>query len=136
MQKRNLHNLSNYKLATFDMGELIPIGIQEVCPADTFQHKTSVVLRGLPQLAPLMHQVKVKVTHWFVPHRIVWDDFNDFITGGDDGLNASTFPTIDFSGSPVSKGDLADYLGLPVGFNLSCSALPFRAYALIYLNGS
>lgn len=132
MKKRSLHNLSCTELTTFDPGEFIPIGLTEVCPGDSIQHSTQSVIRALPLLAPLMHEVEIIITHSFIPHRLIWDDWEDFITGGDDGLNASTLPTIDFSGSPVAKGDLANYLGLPVGFNSTASALPFRAYSLFW----
>jgi hypothetical protein len=132
MTRRHKHNLSATEVNTFDPGEFIPIGLNEIVPGDSIQHKTSAVIRCLPLLAPIMHEVEVLITHSYVPYRLIWEDWEDFITGGDDGLNASTFPTIDFSGSPVAKGDLAHYLGLPVGFNTTASALPFRAYALFW----
>ena len=129
MIRRNKHSLSNLETCTFDPGEFVPIGLTEILPGDSIQHKTDSVIRALPILAPLMHEVEIIITHSYVPYRLVWDDWEDFITGGDDGLNASTLPTIDFSGAAVAKGDLAHYLGLPVGFNSTASALPFRAYA-------
>lgn len=132
MKNRNKFNLSSVELTTFDPGEFIPINLVEIAPGDSIQQKTEGVIRALPMLAPVMHEVEILITHAFIPHRLVWEDFEDFITGGDDGLNASTLPTIDFSGSPVAKGDLANYLGLPVGFNSTASALPFRAYSLFW----
>ena len=129
MLQRSKHNLSNLQVGTFSMGNLVPIGCQELVPGDSIQQATDSVIRTLPLLAPPMHEVEIIITHTFTPHRIIWDDFEDFITGGDDGLNASVFPTIDFSGSPITKTDLGHYLGLPVGFAGSVSALPFRAYA-------
>jgi hypothetical protein len=131
-KKRYKHNLSKTELTTFDPGEFIPIGCMEIAPGDSIQGKTDAVIRALPMLAPLMHEVEVIITHSFVPFRLIWEDFEDFITGGDDGLNASVLPTIDFSGSAVAKGDLANYLGLPVGFDSTASALPFRAYSMFY----
>ena len=129
MIKRSKHNLSNLQVGTFGMGKLVPIGLQEIIPGDSLQHKTDSIIRTLPLLAPPMHEVEIIITHSFTPLRIIWEDFEDFITGGDDGLNSSVLPIIDFSSSPVQKTDLAHYLGLPVGFNLTASALPFRAYA-------
>jgi len=126
MLQRSKHNLSNLQVGTFSMGNLVPIGCQELVPGDSLQHATDSVIRTLPLLAPPMHEVEIIITHTFTPTRLVWDDFEDFITGGDDGLNASVLPTIDFSGSPITKTDLGHYLGLPVGFNLSVSAIPFR----------
>jgi len=138
--KRNKFSLSNYKLLSCDMGELVPIGLTEVLPGDTIQQATSALVRVSPLLAPVMHPVHVRIHHWFVPHRLVWDEWEDFITGGPDGMDDSAFPTIDLSwsaGSPPTGsgvvGGLADYLGCPTGINgLQVSALPFRAYDLIY----
>ena len=132
MKKRSLHNLSYMENTTFDPGEFIPVGLTEIVPGDSIQHKTSAVIRALPLLAPVLHEVEILITHAFMPYRLLWEDFEDFITGGDDGLNASVLPTIDFSGAAVAKGDLAHYLGLPVGFNSTASALPFRAYSMFY----
>lgn len=132
--KRSKFSLSNYKLFTADMGELVPCGIFEVLPGDTVQQATTALIRCSPLVAPPMHPVHVRVHHWYVPHRLVWEDFEDFITGGPDGLDASVFPTIAMpGGGGASVGSLADYLGVPTGINsLAVSALPFRAYAAIF----
>lgn len=131
--KRSKHSLSNFKLLSCDMGELVPCGITEVLPGDTIQQATSALVRASPLMAPVMHPVHVRIHHWYVPHRLVWDSWEDFITGGPDGNDASEFPTIDMGGSGAAVGSLADYLGVPTGVaNLDVSALPFRAYAMIY----
>jgi len=132
--KRGKFSLSNYKLLSADMGELIPCGIWEVLPGDTVQAATSALLRASPLLAPVMHPVDVRIHHWFVPHRLVWEDWENFITGGPDGLDASVFPTITIGGgSGAAIGSLADYLGVPTGVNnIEVSALPFRGYAMIW----
>lgn len=135
--KRSKHSLSHYNLLSCNMGSLVPVGLTEVLPGDTMQHASSVLTRVSPLLAPIMHPVHVRLHHWFVPHRLVWDDWEEFITGGPDGDNSSTFPTITLSttGTPASAdiGNLADYLGCPPEINgLEVSALPFRAYAMIF----
>lgn len=127
--KRSKFSLSHYKLLSCDMGELVPCGLTEVLPGDSMQQATSLLVRVSPMVAPVMHPVHVKVHHWFVPHRLVWQDFEPFITGGPDGLNASVFPTITLN---PAVGSLADYLGVPTGASLAVSALPFRGYALIW----
>lgn len=130
--KRSKFSLSNYKLASMNMGNLVPVGMFEVLPGDTVQQATSALIRCAPLLTPVMHPVHVRIHHWFVPHRIVWDDWEDFITGGPDGMDDSVFPTVTFA-SGVSLGSLGDYLGLPTSVNgITVSALPFRAYALIW----
>lgn len=131
--KRAKHSLSHYNLATFDMGQLVPVGLVEVLPGDTFRHAASAFVRVAPLATPVMHPVSVRLHHWFVPHRLVWSDFTDFITGGPDGNNASVFPTITIGGGGAAVGSLADYLGVPTGVNnIEVSALPFRAYQLIF----
>lgn len=129
--KRSNHNLGHTQLLTCDMGQLVPIGLTEVLPGDTIQHATSLLIRCSPLATPPMHPVRIAVHHWFVPNRILWDDWEDFITGGPDGDDASVFPTISFINP--TQGTLADYLGISPGtFTRSVSALPFRAYAKIY----
>lgn len=133
--KRSKHSLSKYSILTGNMGELIPLGKPlEVLPGDTIQHATSLLVRMSPLLSPVMHPLHVRVHHWFVPHRLVWTDWENFITGGPDGLNASVFPTITpNTGSGYAVGSLADYLGVPTGVDdKPHSALPFRGYALIW----
>lgn len=129
--KRSKFSLSHYKLLTCDMGELVPIGLTEVLPGDSIQQATSLLVRVSPLLAPVMHPVHVRVHHWFVPHRLVWNEWEDFITGGPDGMNASQAPF--FPSFAFPEGSLADYLGIPPGVaGPNISALPFRGYNLIY----
>lgn len=127
--KRAKHSLSHYKLATFDMGELIPVSRVEVLPGDSIQQATACLLRVSPLLAPVMHPVQVRIHHWFVPYRIIWPEWEDFITGGKDGLgNGAVYPEIS-TGAGILKGSLLDYMGVPPGApNLDISALPVYAY--------
>ena len=115
--KRHKHSLSNYKLLTCDMGQLIPCGLVEVLPGDTIQQATSALVRVSPLLAPVMHPVVVRIHHWFVPHRLSWgndQEWEDFITGGNDGEGqGTTFPTINPGVGGFSAGSIADYLGVP-----------------------
>lgn len=133
MTIRNKFSLSHHKLLTCNMGELIPCGLLEVLPGDSFQMATSALVRCSPLLTPVMHPVDVRIHHWFVPHRLVWTDWENFITGGPDGNNASVAPTISTGGGGVSVGSLADYQGVPTGVaSKSYSALPTRGYQLIW----
>ena len=127
--KRSKFSLSHYRLTTLDMGQLVPIGITEALPGDSIQHAITALVRCSPLATPVMHPVTVRTHHWFVPHRLVWSDWEDFITGGADGDNASVLPTITVN---PSEKTLADYLGCPVGTSAAYSALPFRAYSLIW----
>lgn len=132
--KRNKFSLSNYKLLTADMGNLVPINLTEVLPGDSIQQATSALIRMSPLLAPVMHPVEVRIHHWFVPTRLIWDDFEKFITGGPDNDDATVPPYVELQNA---KSTLADYLGVPVpdvdpNTIMTVSALPFRAYHTIW----
>lgn len=134
--KRNKFNLSHTQLLTCRMGQLVPVGLTEVLPGDSFQHAASAFIRAAPLATPPMHPVRISLRHFFVPSRLLWEDFEDFITGGPDGMDASVFPTIPV---PMIYGELGDYLGVPANTEgggepgiLNVNALPFRAYQLIF----
>lgn len=127
--KRGKFSLSHYKLFTCDMGELIPCGMYEVLPGDSIQHSTSALIRCSPLLTPVMHPVDVRIHHWFVPYRLIWANWEDFITGGPSGTSLPSFPVVNIN---PGAGSLADYFGLPIGVTMDQSALPFRAYSLIW----
>lgn len=137
--KRNVFDLSHEHKLTCDMGKLIPIMCEEVIPGDTFKVKTDIVIRLAPLLAPVMHRVDVFTHFFYVPTRLVFDKWDDFITGGEKGQyvgeDADTIvpPYITAPEDGFVLGSLADYLGLPVGVpGIKVSAMPFRAYDLIY----
>jgi len=130
--KRSKHNLSYTKLLTCNMGELVPIGLSEVLPGDSIQMNTTALVRMSPLNAPIMHPVQVRIHHWFVPNRLMWINWEPFITGGPDGTSVPNTPTITWSGDGPAVGGLADHLGLPPGYNGSHSALPVRGYQLIW----
>lgn len=132
--KRTKHNLSSYKLLTCRMGELIPANLIEVLPGDSMRLQSSALLRVSPLVAPVMHPCTVRLHHWFVPARLVWSGFEQFITGGPDGLggSAGAYPTIN-SGAGFTAGQLVDYMGVtPAVANLVINAMPVRAFNLIY----
>lgn len=142
MKRRNKFSLSHFKLLTGKMGYLYPIACVETLPGDTFQMATSVFLRFSPMVAPVMTPVTVKIHHWFVPTRLIWDEFEDFITGGPQGTSVPVPPHFQYSGAhAMSEGNLLDYFGVPP-FNvgdlgdssskINISSLPSRAYRLIY----
>lgn len=138
--KRNLIDLTHEKKLTTDFGKLVPVYTQQVIPGDSFKVNIEFLVRLMPMLAPVMHRANIFVHHFFVPYRLVWDNWNEFITGGVDGLSAPVHPTVSLSSvnwQDFKEGELADYMGLPTvdgepttGYTVS--SLWFRAYQLIY----
>lgn len=127
---------SSYK-TTFNVGDIIPFYIDEVLPGDTFSVDTSKVIRMQTLLTPMMDNIYVDFYYFFVPNRIVWSHWRELMG---ENTESAWVPKVEYSVPQItspsdtgwSVGSLADYFGLPTGVpNLSVSALPFRAYALI-----
>lgn len=136
--KRAKHNLSSYHLTTGEMGQLFPINCIEVLPGDVFQNSSQALIRVSPLAAPVMHPVQVRLHHFYIPSRIAakqWSeevsdfDFEKFITGGADGRDTQTIPTIDTTGT---AGDLLDHFGIPRTAGIPINALPVAAFNMAY----
>jgi len=141
--RKNAFNLSRERKQTMNMADLVPFYVEEVIPGDSFSVKSEVLMRLSPLVSPVMHRVNVTTHFFYVPNRIVWDGWQDFITGGEDGLNTATVPTCVITAggeeSYIQKKTLYDYMGLPVPnsalgaeASITINALPFRAYAKIW----
>lgn len=132
--KRSRFDKSFYRLTSSKMGTLTPIGVQMVVPGDIMKMSTSAFIRTKPLAKPPMHPTHTKIHHWFVPTRLIWDDFEDFITGGEDGLDNSVAPYMTSTiATGYGVGSLGDCLGIPPGVPSKVhSALPVRAVAQIW----
>lgn len=117
---------------------------KEILPGDSFKVNSQIFARLSPLLAPIMSRVDIYTHYFFVPTRLLWDEFETFITGGEDGLQQPVPPEVPSSiltsyANPVTnsyEGSLCDYLGIPENFmnsdGESISDLPFRAIAKIW----
>ena len=104
--------ISYTKLFTCDMGQLIPVMVDEVVPGDIFKIGNQSVIRMQPLVAPVLHEINAYVHYFFVPYRLLWDEWEDFITGGIDGEDTSTLPLWQPSVTTyIGVGSLWDYLG-------------------------
>lgn len=126
-------DLSHQKKMSLEIGKLVPIFVSETVPGDMFKINTTQLLRMAPMIAPIFHQITVYQHFFFVPNRLVYQNWEPFITGGEDGLDTSVPPTINIPNN-INEGTVADYMGLPTDNTSSytVSALPFAAYGLIY----
>ena len=121
---------------TFNAGQVIPFYIDEVLPGDTFQVRTSKVVRMQTLLTPVMDNVYLDTYYFFVPNRLVWEHWKQFMG---ENTESAWIPQVEYEVPQLTApangwevGTLADYMGVPTGVKgLSVSALPFRAYALI-----
>ena len=121
---------------SFNVGDVVPFYVDEVLPGDTFQVKTSKVVRLQTLITPMMDNLYLDTYYFFVPNRLVWSHWREF-----NGENTSSawIPSVDYEVPQItapsggwSVGTIADYMGIPTGVEgLSVNALPIRAYALI-----
>lgn len=110
-------------MVTGNMGDLMPVQCVPVLPGDTMQGHTSALIRVMPLNTPVMHPVQVRTHTFFVPNRIVFPEWEDFITGGNDGTGGGV--TLPVATSGTQKNALDTYLGIPpiAGVNWQCLAL-------------
>ena len=134
--KHNTFNLSHDRKMSVQFGKLTPILVQETVPNETWHIKSNQLVRFAPLIAPVMHAFNIYTHFFFVPNRLLWDNWEDFITGGEDGTANPAFPTLTYGSSNFAVGKLPDYLGLPVQqtfeTDYQVNALPFSAYQFIY----
>lgn len=122
---------------TFNTGDLIPIYLDEVLPGDTHEIDMACVMRMATPIFPVMDNAFCDFYFFFVPNRLLWKNWKEFM--GENKETAWT-PKTEYSIPQVTapaegweEGTLADYLGLPTKVKgISVSALPGRAYGLIY----
>lgn len=130
---RSVFNLSYDKKFDGDMGFLYPVMCDEVVPGDVVKVGNQTVIRFQPLVAPIMHEINVYTHYFFVPYRLLDDDWEEFISGGVQGDSAAVLPR--WNPSNTTKGSLWDYLGFPVGV-VPAGALPLdfprRAYNFVY----
>lgn len=130
--KKSRFNLTHLHSTTLDPGYLVPFLLQPTLPNDSFRIGLSTFIRAQPMLAPLMHEVRLFTQYWFVPYRLLWNNWELFITGGQDLSATPSFPTITFDDDDVKVGSLTDYFGFPLVKGVKVSAMPYRAAALIW----
>lgn len=121
---------------SFNVGDVIPFYVDEVLPGDTFQVKTSKVVRLQTLITPMMDNLYLDTYYFFVPNRLVWSHWREF---NGENTQSAWLPSVEYEVPQItapsggwSVGTIADYMGIPTGVEgLSVNALPIRAYALI-----
>lgn len=124
-------------LTTMNEGDLVPIYLDEVLPADTFKINLNALVRMATPLYPVMDNAYMDFYFFFIPSRLLWKHFENLM-----GQNDSTFwaeqteyttPVTTAPEGGWNVGTLADYFGIPTGVNgLKVNSLPFRAYCKVW----
>ncbi len=135
---RSTFDRSHSVKLTFNTGKLIPFYCDEVLPGDTFNVDTSKVCRMQTLITPVMDNLYLDTYFFFVPNRLVWDKWKNFMGESENAWIPKTeysVPQVTLPSGGFANGTVADYFGVPTkvsGSGTTLNALPFRAYALIY----
>lgn len=142
--KRSVFDRSFVYKTTFDEGNLIPYFVDEVLPGDTFSLSPVEFCRLATPVVPFMDNLYIESFFFFVPYRLVWDNWAKMCGEQDNPEDSTDFicPTcvITLNESNYTSS-LFDYMGISFSAILSSSssspspsfnALPFRAYWLIW----
>ena len=134
--KSSFDRSHGYK-TTMDAGVLVPILVDEILPGDEVSLSSTLFGRLATPIKPIMDNIHFEWFAFFVPNRLLWNNWQRFMGEQDNPADSIDFtvPLMQSALSPVS-GDLYDYMGLPVGKQLTGAsrpiALPLRAYNRIW----
>lgn len=132
----NYFEFNPERLTSCNMGKLVPVFSQEVLPGDSWKISVEHLLRTMPLVSPMMHRVKFYCHFWFVPNRIQWDGWEDFITE-DPNVEPPIHPYFKMNEyAPFLVGSLPDHLDYPTGVVPASedriNPFPLTAYARIW----
>lgn len=131
----NWFDLSHDVKLSLNMGQLVPIMCIKTMPGDKYKISCESLLRFAPMVAPIMHRVDVTMHYFFVPNRLVWPNWEKYITNTK--LETTDLlpvhPYVNINNDSYTR--LCDYLGIPnpIGTEVEkVSAIPFAAYLKIW----
>lgn len=128
--KRYRYNLYHQNSTASEIGRLCPTCILEVAPGDTFSGKTGLLVRFSPLKRAMLTDFYVDQFFFYVPHRLVWDQWETFISNGPDTSDTVLPPFIDYTDDTAPKFLYINSSGL--GTKGRVSTLRLRAYNLIF----
>lgn len=132
IQRSTFNRVHGHK-TTFDAGYLVPIYVDEVLPGDTFQMTAHGFGRLATPIYPLMDNMYLETFFFYVPNRLVWDNWEKFNGAQDNPADSTDYLVPQISSVTVGEGTLFDYMGLPTQTaGLSFNNLHGRAYNLIW----
>lgn len=120
---------------TMNFDDLTPIFVDEILPGDTANLSLKVFARLSTPKVPVMDNLYIDYEFFFVPNRLVWDNWEKFNGAQTDPDDPTDFlvPVVNLSGAEIDVGSMADHFGIPTDVDgIEVNALPFRAYNLIY----
>lgn len=136
--QRSAFSYAHQHKTTFNGGFMIPIYWEEVLPGDSFNVRMAAFARLSAPIVPVMDNLWFETAFFFVPHRLVWDNFKRFMGEKDSPTDTTEFvvPIVNVAPANTTPGTTFDYMGItfnaPSGASVGVSALPFRAINLVW----
>ena len=134
--QRSTFDRSHGVKTTFDAGKLIPILVDEVLPGDTHKLNDHLFGRLSTPLVPFMDNLYLDTHYFFVPTRLVWENWERF-NGAQDNPDDATDYTVPTMTSTAVTGyaslSIFDHMGIPPKIpGLEHSSLPLRCVNKIW----
>lgn len=131
--QRSTFNRVHGLKTTFDSGFLVPIYVDEVLPGDTFQMNATGFGRLATPIYPLMDNMYVETFFFYVPNRLIWDNWEKFNGAQDNPGDSTDYLVPQITNATIAENTLYDYMGLPTKIaGIDFNNLHGRAYALIF----
>lgn len=126
---------------SFNLGELVVLGLDEVIPGSTHKLELGSLVRMSTPIAPIMDDIQMDIFSFFVPCRLTWKHWKQFMGESDQAGVSNVTYTIPMVSNCVGSNinTPADDMGIPPGVSYGgsealvgdISILPFRGLALI-----
>lgn len=134
----NVFDLTHDHKTSFPMGTLVPVCVVEAVPGDKFHINSQSLIRLAPMVAPVMHRIDATIHYFFVPNRLNWEGWEEFITNTPTGGVLPAFPyiTVNDGINPMTR--LLEWMGVPTADNAdqtqsrNISAMAFASFQRIY----
>lgn len=152
--RRASFDLSNSTIFPQEFGKLYPLPPIECIPGDVFKLGLSAFIRAQPMVRPVLNRVKCRTYTFFVPYRILWDKWEEFISGPESYDEDVPYvppilptvvpydPLLSFVPNCMGIGSLWDCFGFPQSMvnssfvltaeNRNPMIMPFQAYWTIW----
>lgn len=102
MRKRTMYNM-NHQVATLgDICSVVPFMFQEIAPGDTWSGQIKGLLRFSPLKRAMLQDLYVDLIVAYVPHRLVYADWEDFIAEGPVDSPTYSLPTVTLNAGNAS----------------------------------
>lgn len=140
---RSTFDLSHDVKMSMKFGWLYPVCCEPVMPGDKWRIGCESLIRMAPMIAPVMHRIDCTIHYFFVPYRIMWDNFFKWFRRENDPLTnlPYQFPTVTIQPDGTNYTTLMDYIGIPnpqvcptPTLPETISAFPFAAFQKVYNN--